>query len=59
MGYQDPTNPTYEATTAMYQKSLNECLKRISKLKAETAERRVVAMVASNNEDTVRYALEQ
>lgn len=29
MGYEDPTNPSYEATTEMYHKTLAECLKRI------------------------------
>lgn len=29
LGYADPTNPSYEATTEMYHKTLTECLRRI------------------------------
>lgn len=29
MGYPDPINPNYEATTEMYHKTLTECLRRI------------------------------
>lgn len=29
LGYPDPTNPNYEATTDMYHKTLTECLRRI------------------------------
>lgn len=29
LGYPDPVNPTFEATTDMYHKTLTECLRRI------------------------------
>lgn len=29
MGYPDPINPSYEATTEMYHKTFTECLRRI------------------------------
>lgn len=29
LGYTDPINPDYEATTQMYHKTLTECLRRI------------------------------
>lgn len=29
LGYEDPTNPSFEATTEMYHKTLTECLRRI------------------------------
>lgn len=29
MGYEDPTNPSFDATTEMYHKTLTECLRRI------------------------------
>lgn len=59
MGYDDPVNPTYEDTTTMYQKSLLECLRRIKDLKEKTDERRLQAMVASNDEKTVLFALQK
>lgn len=33
LGYPDPTNPTYEATSDMYHSSLLECLRRVEILK--------------------------
>lgn len=51
IGYEDPINPTYEATNIMYHRCLNyvlEELKHNSKAKV---------MVASHNEDTVRFTL--
>lgn len=29
LGYPDPVNPSFEATTEMYHKTLTECLRRI------------------------------
>lgn len=29
LGYEDPINPNYDATTEMYHKTLTECLRRI------------------------------
>ncbi|EHB18393.1 Proline dehydrogenase, mitochondrial [Heterocephalus glaber] len=51
IGYEDPINPTYEATNTMYYRCLNyvlEELKHNSKAKV---------MVASHNEDTVCFTL--
>ncbi|KAJ9576174.1 hypothetical protein L9F63_006996 [Diploptera punctata] len=60
MGYSDPTNPTFEATTEMYHRTLTECLRRIKDLKDRNMDaRRIAIMVASHNEDTVRFALEK
>ncbi|XP_058137863.1 proline dehydrogenase 1, mitochondrial [Dasypus novemcinctus] len=51
VGYEDPINPTYEATNAMYHKCLNYVLEE---LKHNT---RAAVMVASHNEDTMRFTL--
>ncbi|XP_007460099.1 PREDICTED: proline dehydrogenase 1, mitochondrial-like isoform X1 [Lipotes vexillifer] len=51
IGYEDPINPTYEATNAMYHRCLNYVLEE---LKHNT---RAAVMVASHNEDTVRFTL--
>lgn len=60
MGYEDPTNPSFEATTEMYHKTLTECLRRIKHLKnAKEDPKKIAIMVASHNEDTVRFAIEQ
>ncbi|XP_052233706.1 proline dehydrogenase 1, mitochondrial-like isoform X2 [Dreissena polymorpha] len=54
IGYEDPINPTFEATTAMYHKVLRKVMRTI-----QTREKgRVAVMVASHNEDTVKYTVE-
>lgn len=51
IGYEDPINPTYEATNAMYHRCLNYVLEELKhSTKAEV-------MVASHNEDTVHFTL--
>ncbi|XP_055637561.1 proline dehydrogenase 1, mitochondrial isoform X2 [Toxorhynchites rutilus septentrionalis] len=60
LGYDDPTNPSFEATTEMYHKTLTECLRRIRILKdAGEDPKKIAIMVASHNEDTVRFAIEK
>lgn len=55
IGYEDPINPSYEATTAMYNKVLREVMRQI-----QLRERgKIAVMVASHNEDTVRYTVEK
>ncbi|XP_062941774.1 proline dehydrogenase 1, mitochondrial isoform X3 [Cynocephalus volans] len=51
IGYEDPINPTYEATNTMYHRCLNYVLEELK----HNAKAKV--MVASHNEDTVRFAL--
>ncbi|XP_045675722.1 proline dehydrogenase 1, mitochondrial-like [Phyllostomus hastatus] len=51
IGYEDPINPTYEATNAMYHRCLNYVLEELR----HNAKAKV--MVASHNEDTVRFTL--
>ncbi|GJQ79910.1 hypothetical protein Trydic_g18354 [Trypoxylus dichotomus] len=60
LGYPDPTNPSYEATTEMYHKTLTECLRRIKEMKMKGEDmKKIGIMVASHNEDTVRFAIQQ
>lgn len=54
MGYEDPINPSFEATTTMYHKTLDEVLRRIIAFRNKGLKDRMVIMVASHNEDTVR-----
>nr|CDS34114.1 proline oxidase [Hymenolepis microstoma] len=55
LGYPDPTNPTYEATTMMYQECFEESLSALER----TPRGRVLIMVATHNEDSVKYALKR
>jgi len=59
LNYPDPVNEDFEATSAMYHRCLDLCMRRIHELKMSGQEKgkRVGIMVASHNEDTVRYAI--
>jgi proline dehydrogenase len=54
-GYEDPINSNFEATSKMYHACLDEVLKNIDK--RESGQVRI--MVASHNEDTIRYAIQK
>jgi hypothetical protein len=54
-GYEDPLNPNFEATSQMYHACLDEVLKNI--VKRESGQVRLI--VASHNEDTIRYAIQK
>ena len=51
IGYLDPINESYEATNQMYVKCLNHMLTNIRKFGD------INVMVASHNEDTVRFTV--
>ncbi|XP_051829222.1 proline dehydrogenase 1, mitochondrial isoform X1 [Antechinus flavipes] len=53
VGYEDPINPTYGATNAMYHRCLNYILEEIKH------QGRASMMVASHNEDTVRFTIQK
>uniref|UniRef100_A0A8C4HY33 Proline dehydrogenase n=1 Tax=Dicentrarchus labrax TaxID=13489 RepID=A0A8C4HY33_DICLA len=53
IGYEDPINPDYEATNRMYHKCLEYVLEEIEH------NRKANVMVATHNEDTVKYTLEK
>ncbi|KAM4634525.1 proline dehydrogenase 1, mitochondrial isoform 2-T2 [Polymixia lowei] len=53
IGYEDPINPDYEATNRMYQRCLEYVLEEIEH------NRKANIMVASHNEDTVKFTLEK
>nr|XP_042905295.1 proline dehydrogenase 1, mitochondrial [Parasteatoda tepidariorum] len=59
VGYEDPINETYEATTEMYHKTLNEVLRQILEDIQNNDEKKIGVMVASHNEDTVRYTVQK
>jgi len=60
LGYKDPINADYEATSAMYHSVLDECLTRIHALKeAGDDPQKIGIMVASHNADTVRYGVKR
>uniref|UniRef100_A0A8C3T237 Proline dehydrogenase n=1 Tax=Chelydra serpentina TaxID=8475 RepID=A0A8C3T237_CHESE len=51
VGYEDPLNPTYEETSEVYQRCLDYVLEEIK------YSRKISIMVASHNEDTVKFTL--
>ncbi|NWI62758.1 PROD dehydrogenase, partial [Todus mexicanus] len=51
IGYEDPINPTYEKTNEMYHGCLDYILKEIKQ------SQKASVMVASHNEDTVKFTL--
>ncbi|CAG5131662.1 unnamed protein product [Candidula unifasciata] len=55
IGYEDPINPTYEATTAMMHSVIEEVMRQIH-LRPTS---RIAVMVATHNEDTVRYTIQK
>jgi proline dehydrogenase len=55
MNYEDPINESYDATTLMYKKSLLYCLEEIK----SNPKNFLNVMVASHNEDTIRFAVEK
>lgn len=57
LGYEDPINPDYEATTAMYEKCLDFYMSNI--IESGLKNKRYAIMVASHNEDTVRYTIKK
>ncbi|KAH9493345.1 hypothetical protein DERF_014097 [Dermatophagoides farinae] len=57
LGYDDPINPTFEATTAMYEKNLDFFMNKI--IDTGIDKKKFAIMVASHNEDTVRYTLKK
>jgi len=60
LNYTDPINPNYEATNKMYHSVLSECLDRVKRFKDRGDDpRKVNIMVASHNEDTVRFAVQK
>merc|ERR1740123_1952407 len=59
LNYPDPINDDFDSTTAMYHKCLLDCMYRIKHFENHGKEKRVGIMVASHNEDTVRFAIEQ
>ncbi len=54
-GYEDPINQNFEATSQMYHTCLDEVFK--STFKREPNQIRI--MIASHNEDTIRYAIQK
>ncbi|CAF1543467.1 unnamed protein product [Rotaria magnacalcarata] len=54
-GYEDRINTDFEATSKMYRACLDEVFKRFNKRHTD----QVRVMVASHNEDTIRYAIQK
>lgn len=66
LGYEDPINESFEATTAMYERTLKYLMEEIRREmrfdpvgQMDMNNRRISIMVATHNEDAVRFTLEQ
>lgn len=59
VGYEDPINPTFEATSEMYHKCMEEGMIRIKELKKIGQHTKIALMAATHNEDTVRFVLKK
>ena len=55
LGYIDPINPSYEATTAMYEKVVTEVMRQIT----QRERGKIAVMIASHNEDSVRFTVQK
>ncbi|CAM6031333.1 unnamed protein product, partial [Sphagnum compactum] len=55
IGYEDPINPSYEATSDMYHKNLKYFMQKIIETGIEN--KKIAIMVATHNEDTVRFTV--
>lgn len=54
--YEDPVNPNYDATTAMYHAVVDEVLGRIAKAGSDNT---ITITIATHNENTCIYAAER
>lgn len=69
LGYEDPINESFEATSNMYNKTLSYLMEEIERElriagtngsgEIDRNNKRISIMVASHNEDSIRFALEQ
>ncbi|CAL1278097.1 unnamed protein product [Larinioides sclopetarius] len=59
IGYDDPINPSYEATTEMYHQTFAEILRQIVEDMRTENEKKIGVMVATHNEDTIRFAVKK
>lgn len=57
IGYDDPVNPSFQATTDMYYKAVEEVMQQI--IARDIEKKKVAVMIASHNEDTVRFAVQK
>lgn len=57
IGYEDPINPNFEATTAMYNNAVDTTMRKI--IERGIDKKKIAVMIASHNEDTVRYSVQK
>ena len=54
-GHEDPINPNFQATSDMYHRCLDEVVKNMSNRQLG----KVRVMVATHNEETIRYSIQK
>lgn len=57
IGYEDPINASFQETTEMYQKAVQEVMQQI--VRQGIDQKKIAVMIASHNEDTVRFAVQK
>ena len=57
VGYDDPINPSFEHTSEMYHKCLEECMQQI--IATGKKNKKIGIMVASHNEDSIRFTVKR
>ena len=55
MGYEDPINENFEATTKTYEKSFMHCFEKIK----QNQKGKITLVAASHNEVTIRFVAEK
>lgn len=55
VGYQDPINESYQATTQVFNETIDYILNQIIANGVDT--KKICAMIATHNEDTVAFAI--
>lgn len=59
LNYKDPINNTFEDTTKMFKDVIKECLQRNKELRDNNKNNQIFILVATHNEDTIRFTLDE
>ncbi|KAK9496677.1 hypothetical protein O3M35_013074 [Rhynocoris fuscipes] len=57
--YPDPTNESFDKTTEMLNKIITHTFEKINTIKENETNRKIYVVIATHNEDTVKFAMDQ